>query len=390
MYWGDALMAAELFDVRPGLHVAVSASGIGGSDDAITLATFGARGLELAGDGEGGVHGVTLGATTFVVAPCERPERPGAGEPERAMVAPMVAALALHAVLMGTRIGSADSALLALDGSSTRPPIAVPMVSDVEIAVAAAPSGTSAPMATTNEPAGAPDAAPRRRAGGRRATGTARPDALALLGGVAARLGAPSNGPAYDAAAALGAPVVDVPTNELFTHGFGTTCGAPPECAHSAIAYGSGVLSGIRIGQPVDGDLAPRDEGEAPSAGRCGEPGARCAARLRVCGAAPQGCSWTVVGTLSRDAVRRAVRAHHNELSYCFENELRGRPDLEGTVRSTFVISPSGVVSTATATSDALPAVATCVQRVLSRITFPASELPTAVTYPFAFEVAVN
>jgi TonB family protein len=95
----------------------------------------------------------------------------------------------------------------------------------------------------------------------------------------------------------------------------------------------------------------------------------------------------TTVGGLSREQVRRTVRTHINEVRFCYEQALQRRPDAEGRVAVTFMISPSGAVSSASASSTVSDAqVGTCVEQAVRRWTFPQSPSPTGVTYPFVME----
>lgn len=95
-------------------------------------------------------------------------------------------------------------------------------------------------------------------------------------------------------------------------------------------------------------------------------------------------------GGLSREQVQRTVRQHINEVRFCYSQELQSRPDLEGRVAVQFLVSPDGRVSTS-AVSDSsgqVGNVGQCVSQSVRRWTFPASEGPTSVTYPFVLQSA--
>jgi hypothetical protein len=98
----------------------------------------------------------------------------------------------------------------------------------------------------------------------------------------------------------------------------------------------------------------------------------------------------TVTGSLDKDIIRRIVRAHINEVRYCYNQGLVKDPKLEGKVTIAFVISASGSVASADVDSDDLSdkAVGKCVAKAVKRWKFPR---PTgggivSVKYPFMLE----
>jgi len=99
-----------------------------------------------------------------------------------------------------------------------------------------------------------------------------------------------------------------------------------------------------------------------------------------------------VHGSLSKEVIRRVVRSHMNEVRFCYEAQLAGRPGLDGRVSVTFVISPSGAVQGANVVSSTLgnDAVDACLTRAIRRWAFPAPEGggTIVVTYPFTFQAA--
>ncbi|MCX7943849.1 MAG: AgmX/PglI C-terminal domain-containing protein [Deltaproteobacteria bacterium] len=54
-----------------------------------------------------------------------------------------------------------------------------------------------------------------------------------------------------------------------------------------------------------------------------------------------------VLGSLDKELIRRVIRAHANEIRYCYELELAKNPGLWGKVSVNFVISPTGSVQSA-------------------------------------------
>lgn len=103
-------------------------------------------------------------------------------------------------------------------------------------------------------------------------------------------------------------------------------------------------------------------------------------------GIRPESASTT--GGLSREQVQRTVRRHINEVRFCYSQALQRRPDLEGRVAVHFLVRSDGVVQAASIASQSgeLGDVGTCVAESVRRWTFPASEGPTSVTYPFVLQ----
>ncbi|MEO8699873.1 MAG: AgmX/PglI C-terminal domain-containing protein [Kofleriaceae bacterium] len=102
--------------------------------------------------------------------------------------------------------------------------------------------------------------------------------------------------------------------------------------------------------------------------------------------AGPTPC-WTADGELDKAIIRRYIKRELSKIQYCYEKELLAVPDLGGTVRVGFLISPSGAVTsvTATGTNDN---VASCIGGVVGAIAFPAAKGSTQVTYPFTIRLA--
>ncbi|MCA9652291.1 MAG: AgmX/PglI C-terminal domain-containing protein [Myxococcales bacterium] len=96
----------------------------------------------------------------------------------------------------------------------------------------------------------------------------------------------------------------------------------------------------------------------------------------------------TVKGALDKDIIRRIVRAHINEVRYCYNLGLIHDPALEGKLSILFTIGPSGSVPVSTVDSDTLGdggKVANCVAKAVKRWKFPkpAGGGNVVVTYPF-------
>ncbi len=98
----------------------------------------------------------------------------------------------------------------------------------------------------------------------------------------------------------------------------------------------------------------------------------------------------TVKGALDKDIIRRIVRAHINEVRYCYNQGLVRDPSLKGKVSIQFTIGPTGKVPAAVVASHTLAdeKVANCIAKAVKRWKFPK---PTGggnvvVTYPFTLE----
>ena len=99
-----------------------------------------------------------------------------------------------------------------------------------------------------------------------------------------------------------------------------------------------------------------------------------------------------VRGSLSREVIRRVIQRHINEVRFCYEQELNQRPDLEGRVTVSFIISPTGAVQSSAVASSTLrnQTVETCVAGAVRRWTFPAPDGGgiVVVNYPFMLQSA--
>ncbi|MFO0686690.1 MAG: AgmX/PglI C-terminal domain-containing protein [Sandaracinus sp.] len=97
-----------------------------------------------------------------------------------------------------------------------------------------------------------------------------------------------------------------------------------------------------------------------------------------------------VRGALSREAIRRTIRRHINEVRFCYEQQLSQRPDLAGRVTVSFIISSTGAVSSSGMQSTTLnnAAVESCIVSSVRRWTFPAPDGGgvVGVNYPFVLD----
>ena len=113
-----------------------------------------------------------------------------------------------------------------------------------------------------------------------------------------------------------------------------------------------------------------------------------------VPGAVAQGKPDKVVGSLSKEVIKRVVRRHISEVKYCYEMALAKNPTLAGRVVVKFVISPTGAVNAATLASSTLNnhQVESCVVGAAKRWVFPAPDGGgiVAVTYPFTLKLSTD
>lgn len=97
----------------------------------------------------------------------------------------------------------------------------------------------------------------------------------------------------------------------------------------------------------------------------------------------------TVTGPLDKDIVRRIVRAHINEVRYCYNQGLLRDPRIAGIVVVDFEVSRTGKVDTARLASSAVTdaEVGPCIVTAVQRWTFPKPEGATVqVSFPFELE----
>jgi TonB family protein len=94
-----------------------------------------------------------------------------------------------------------------------------------------------------------------------------------------------------------------------------------------------------------------------------------------------------VRGSLSKEVIRRVIRRHINEVRFCYEQELNQRPDLEGRVTVSFIISPTGAVQSSAVAQTTMnnARVEQCIATAVRRWTFPSPEGGgiVVVNYPF-------
>lgn len=97
-----------------------------------------------------------------------------------------------------------------------------------------------------------------------------------------------------------------------------------------------------------------------------------------------------VEGALDKDIIVRIVRAHINEVRYCYNEGLARDPDLAGRVAVQLTIAPSGEVPVAAVVDSSLEddGVEQCIAGAVKRWMFPKPPGGgnVVVTYPFVLE----
>jgi hypothetical protein len=95
-----------------------------------------------------------------------------------------------------------------------------------------------------------------------------------------------------------------------------------------------------------------------------------------------------VVGALPKDMIRRIVKAHVNEVRYCYNEGLTKDPELAGRVVVQFVVGPEGGPPTKSAVESTDledGEVAECIASAVGRWQFPrpGNDEHVLITYPF-------
>ena len=97
-----------------------------------------------------------------------------------------------------------------------------------------------------------------------------------------------------------------------------------------------------------------------------------------------------VQGGLDKDLIRRVVRAHINEVRYCYQQGLNKDPNLKGRVAVQFQIGATGKVPTSVVSESDIKdtAVSHCIASAVRRWSFPkpAGGGTVIVTYPFVLQ----
>jgi len=96
----------------------------------------------------------------------------------------------------------------------------------------------------------------------------------------------------------------------------------------------------------------------------------------------------TQVGGADPAIIRRHIRSKLAQIRHCYESRLISQPELSGTVVTSFIISPTGVVQGAQASGSGDAPLDSCVRDVVASIQFPRFDHLVNVKYPFTFHRA--
>jgi len=349
---------------------------------------------------------VKLGDFSFYVRPGAAPEKPADRGPLLDWRAARwgLAAFAAHAVFVGSFFfapPNASALNMDLDSSSQRyvqVSLAAIAQEREEIRMQQAPGGTAGQGATTpDEAASGGDQTPVVHVSGGpgRRTGHSRPSPTPVL--------TTENVAAMGTIAALSQMMANIQGDEsVFGNpdalegpggpGFALVASGPGNGEFGGLGLhstGHGTCTGLRCG---DGNIAAGPMNTSGDVGPGGtgtglEPrGPTHTARVPQITPRPV----TTTGGLSREQVQRTVRQHINEVRFCYSQELQSRPDLEGRVAVQFFVRADGTVQTSAIAQQTgnIGDVGSCVSQSVRRWTFPASEGPTSVTYPFVLQSA--
>jgi len=99
-----------------------------------------------------------------------------------------------------------------------------------------------------------------------------------------------------------------------------------------------------------------------------------------------------VLGALSKEAIQEVILEHVTRIRFCYERELKARPNLSGKIVVKFVIAKDGTVSSADIKESTLdlPDMESCVLDVIRQMAFPEPKGGgiVIVSYPFLFRPA--
>lgn len=95
-------------------------------------------------------------------------------------------------------------------------------------------------------------------------------------------------------------------------------------------------------------------------------------------------------GSLSREAIRRVVRRNIAQVRFCYEQGLQQNPSIEGRVTVSWIISPTGAVTTSSVANTTLrnASVESCIANAVGRWSFPSPDGGgvVGVSYPFMLQ----
>lgn len=169
-----------------------------------------------------------------------------------------------------------------------------------------------------------------------------------------------------------------------------------PELTVEALALGLELMRGPQCKSRSDTKcrfantrLALSERGAAPAGGMASTsvPG-EAPAKIPAGGGEVVAGATVVMGSMSKDIIRRVVRTHMPEIRSCYETRLQLNPKLAGKVTLSFVIGTQGTVQSVKVQSSTLPdeVVGQCLTKAVKRWKFPRPDGGIVkVNYPFVF-----
>ncbi len=155
------------------------------------------------------------------------------------------------------------------------------------------------------------------------------------------------------------------------------------DCASATTTWSTGATTTPIVSPPGDhGDHGGRGAGAGGygyGLGRIGTPGTTITPLVTLGVPAIEGG-----GDLPKEIIRRYLKRNLNKLAYCYEQRLIAEPNLRGTIKTQFLILPSGIVASPSSTGfDA--DLGKCFADVIRQIEFPKPNngAMVKVSYPF-------
>ena len=98
------------------------------------------------------------------------------------------------------------------------------------------------------------------------------------------------------------------------------------------------------------------------------------------------------VMNLSKEVVTTEIDRNMKSLTACYDDELKAKPTLHGTITTSFVVQPDGKVSNVKVAESTLKdqSVEMCVIEIYSKMQFPKADQKTEVTFPLTFNNVVK
>ena len=93
----------------------------------------------------------------------------------------------------------------------------------------------------------------------------------------------------------------------------------------------------------------------------------------------------TSSGDLDGDIARRIIRAHRNEIRYCYSKVLADKEGASGSIKLSISVGPTGKVSSASTSDDTVGDIASCIEKAAKRWKFPKASGVSVVSTKFTF-----